>query len=104
MPSARTRASTACVSKSTRADSLPSNIRRIQWNELKASQSSSAMVLVGEGTFARCYYMKLGAMKVCVKVFKSYDKYKALFCAEARILALLCHPNLLSVMIRAKFQ
>lgn len=94
MPSARTRASTAYVSKSTRAESLPATIRHIQWNELKATQSTSAMVLVGEGTFARCYFMKLGAMKVCVKVFKSDDKYKALFCAEARILALLCHPNL----------
>ena len=33
-------------------------------------------------------------MKVCIKILHSGEKYKALFCAEARILALLCHRNL----------
>ena len=88
-----TRASTLYASKATRAQALPPNIRHIQWKELQASCSGS-MVLIGKGTFARCYYMKLGTMKVCIKIFNSYEKYKALFCAEARILALVCHCNL----------
>ena len=88
-----TRASTLRTSKATYAQSLPANVRHIQWNELQAS-CSGAMVLIGKGTFARCYYMKLGAMKVCIKILNSGEKYKALFCAEARILALLCHRNL----------
>lgn len=89
----RTRASTLGASKTLCAQSLPASIRHIQWNELQASCSGS-MVLIGKGTFAKCYYMKLGAMKVCIKILNSSDKYKALFCAEARILSLLCHCNL----------
>lgn len=88
-----TRASTLYASKAACVQSLPGNIRHIQWNQLQASGSSS-MVLIGKGTFARCYYMKLGAMKVCIKILNSGKKYKALFCAEARMLALLCHRNL----------
>ena len=88
-----TRASTLYASKAACAQSLPANIRHIQWNELQASCSGS-MVFIGKGTFARCYYTKLGAMKVCIKVLNSGEKYKALFCAEARILSLLCHFNL----------
>ena len=88
-----TRASSLHASKATHAYSLPPNVRDIQWNELQASRSGS-MMLIGKGTFARCYYMKLGAMKVCIKVLNSGEKYKPFFCAEARILALLCHCNL----------
>ena len=57
------------------AESLPANIRHIQWNELKATQSTNAMVLVGEGTFAQCYYMKLGAMKVCMNLVTNIKPY-----------------------------
>ena len=44
-----TRASTLHASRATHAQSLPANIRHIQWNELQASCSGS-MVLVGKGT------------------------------------------------------
>ena len=88
-----TRASTLNASKAACSPSLPGNIRHIQWKELQAS-SLGSMVLVGKGTFAKCYYMKLGAMKVCIKFLNCGEKYKSLFYAEARILALLCHCNL----------
>ena len=73
-----TRASTLCTSKAICAQSLPANVHHIQWNELQANRSG-AMVLIGKGTFARCYCMKLGAIKVCVKIFNFGEKYKALF-------------------------
>ena len=69
-------------------------IRYIQWNELQASRSDS-MMLIGKGTFAKCYHMKLVVMKVCIKILNLGEKYKALFCAEAGIIALLCHCDLL---------
>ena len=63
------------------------------FNELQASCSGS-MVSISKVTFARHYYTKLGAMKVCIKILNSGEKYKALFCTEARILSLICHCNL----------
>ena len=91
-PSLQTKASTINTSKAKTllVDSLM-NVRRIPWVEIK---ESSTKTLIGKGTFAKCYFAKMGSMNVCIKVLTIDVKYRCLFYSEAKILSLICHNNL----------
>ena len=80
------------ASRSTRNSSLPSNIRHISEPDIKHDYKNRE--LIGKGTFAKCYLIQMGAMKVCFKQLSADTKYKSLFYTEARILSELCHHNL----------
>lgn len=72
--------------------SLPTNCRRLLWNEIEIKDKSSS---IGKGAFGSCFIAKLGGMDmVCLKVLHADPKFKFLFYTEVKILLLLCHVNL----------
>ena len=87
-----TKATTMFTSRSTRKSLLPSSVRHICEADIKHAYKNRE--LIGKGTFAKCYLIQMGAMKVCFKQLSAETKYKSLFYTEARILSELCHHNL----------
>ena len=71
-------------------ETLPSQCRRLSWDEINGDKG----VQLGKGVFGTRYAVDIGCQKVCLKKFHSGSKFKAFIYSEVRILSLLCHFNL----------
>ena len=87
-----TKATTVFTSRSARTVLLPSGVRHLTEADIKHAYKSRE--LIGKGTFATCFLIQMGAMRVCFKKLSADIKYKSLFYTEAKILSQLCHYNL----------
>ena len=86
MPNRCTKATVLHHQSVSGSEALP----RIQWNGIVGCDK----MVLGKGVFCACYAAEVGCQKVCLKKFYSGSKYISLFCAEVKMLSLLCHYNL----------
>jgi len=88
-----TKGTTLHVHRSQLPTFVPSQVREINWPDLKKGLGENH-VFLGRGVFGKCYLASIGPMKACVKVYNADHKYSKFFYKEIAMLAKLCHENL----------
>ena len=81
-----TKATTVCTRQVT--VTLPPQVRKLTWSSV-----SGGKVYVGKGIFGKCYFVQIGPINACLKVFRSEVKYSNIFYNEIRMLTQLSHKN-----------
>lgn len=84
-----TKGTTACTRQVTVR--LPMQVRKLEWETL--ASGTGEKVCLGKGVFGTCYFIQIGPINACLKVFRSERKYLNTLFNEIQILLKLNHQN-----------